>query len=77
MNQNKKEGSKMNLDILTQKFTSARFLIVIMMTSTFCIITFKGLVKPEAFITIYSVAIGFYFAKNRPQENGNGNKPNV
>lgn len=46
------------------KLLSARFLVVILMTLTFCYLAIKGELNTD-FVTIYMVIINYYFYKER------------
>ena len=57
---------KMNFEWLR----SVRSIITIMIVGVYCILAFKGVMKPEDVQTIVMAMIVFYFTKNR---GGNGN----
>ena len=50
---------------VVQKLTSARFLIVLMLTIILSVMAIRGQVSAEVFVAIYSPIIAFYFTKNR------------
>ena len=52
------------------KLLSARWIVTILLTITFCTITLMGKVPIEVFIGIYSSAMTYYFMRNRKDENG-------
>ena len=55
-----------NLSRVINKITSARFLIVLILTIILSVMAIKGQVSAEVFIAIYSPIIAFYFsAKER------------
>ena len=54
------------LNRLVQKLTSARFLIVLILTIVFAIITIGGNITSE-FLTIYTMVVSFYFTKSRDE----------
>ena len=47
-----------------QKFLSARFLVVLLTTITFCYLATKGELTTE-FSTMYAVIVNYYFYKER------------
>ena len=66
-----KKGVEMLKDI-TDKVTSARSLVVVMLVATLCYGFIVKIVPPEAFIPIVLVAVDWYF-KRSDRRNGNGN----
>lgn len=43
------------------KLIDVKSLVTLLMTSVFCILTLKGIVSGEQFITVFTVVISFYF----------------
>jgi hypothetical protein len=58
----KKEG--INMERILRKVTSARWLIAVILTIVFAILSVKNTLNTE-FITIYTMVIAFYFSKER------------
>ncbi|NFL55697.1 hypothetical protein FDB79_08850 [Clostridium botulinum] len=54
------------MDRALRKITSARWLIVVMMTIVFAILAIRNTLNTE-FITIYTMVIAFYFSKDRKE----------
>ena len=54
-----------NLTRIINKFTSARFLVVLILTIILSVMAIRGQIGAEVFISIYSPIIAFYFTKNR------------
>ncbi|AJD25947.1 hypothetical protein G8E05_10525 [Clostridium botulinum] len=52
------------MDRVLRKVTSARWLIAVIMTIVFAILTIRNILNTE-FITIYTMVIAFYFSKDR------------
>ncbi|MDU5101154.1 MAG: hypothetical protein E6240_01830 [Clostridium butyricum] len=52
------------------KLLSARFLVVVMLTITFCYLAIKQTLTTE-FTTIYVIAINYYFYKERTKDDKN------
>ena len=52
------------MDRALRKITSARWLIAVIMTIVFAILSIKNTINTE-FITIYTMVIAFYFSKDR------------
>ena len=48
---------------VVQKLTSARFLIVLMLTIILSVMAVRGQVSAEVFVAIYSPIIAFYFTR--------------
>ena len=56
------------------KLIDVKSLVTLLMTSVFCILTLKGIVSGEQFITIFTVVISFYFGeKKKKKSGGDGN----
>jgi hypothetical protein len=54
------------------KLFSARFIVTVALTLTFCKLALDGKVATEAYITVLIVTLNYYFAKKRPEDNGRG-----
>ncbi|MHB7978921.1 hypothetical protein CF067_00945 [Clostridium sporogenes] len=54
------------MDRVLRKITSARWLIAVIMTIVFAILSIKNTINIE-FITIYTMVIAFYFSKDRKE----------
>ncbi|KRU42205.1 MULTISPECIES: hypothetical protein [Clostridium] len=54
------------MDRVLRKVTSARWLIAVMMTIVFAVLSIKNTINTE-FITIYTMVIAFYFSKDRKE----------
>ena len=54
-----------NLSRVISKLTSARFLIVLILTIILSIMAIRGQISAEVFVSIYSPVIAFYFNKER------------
>ena len=52
------------MDRILKKITSARWLIAVILTIVFAILSIKNILNTE-FITIYTMVIAFYFSKER------------
>lgn len=52
---------------IINKVTSARWLIAVIMTIVFAVLSFTNKISSE-FITIYTMVIAFYFNKQRDKE---------
>ena len=55
------------MDRALRKITSARWLIAVIMTIVFAILSIKNTINTE-FITIYTMVIAFYFSKDRKEQ---------
>ena len=61
----KKEGVNMtekNLSHIIHKITSARFLIVLILTIILSVMAVRGQISSEVFVSIYSPIVVFYFS---------------
>ena len=56
-----------NINRLITKVTSARWLIVVLLTLALCYLTFTGQIGAEVFIAVYSPIIAYYFSKDRKE----------
>ncbi|MGL5754692.1 MAG: hypothetical protein ACRCYC_05150 [Paraclostridium sp.] len=45
-------------------FTSVRKVIALCLTAVFCYLSLKGTIKPNEFIPIFSMVLGYYFGKS-------------
>ena len=54
-----------NLTRIINKITSARFLIVLILTIILSVMAIRGQISAEVFVGIYGPVIAFYFSKNR------------
>ena len=52
------------------KLTSARFLIAIMLTVTLCYLAIMKQIKPDVFVPICTLSIGYYFNKDKTNKDG-------
>ncbi|HBJ1652278.1 hypothetical protein [Clostridium botulinum] len=57
------------MDRLLNKITSARWLITVIMTIVFAVLSFTNRLSTE-FITIYTMVVAFYFSKERQTKEG-------
>ena len=62
---------KDNLTRFITKITSARFLIVVILTVVFAICTIRQILTTE-FLTIYTMIITYYFTRDREINNNKG-----
>lgn len=56
------------MERILKKVTSARWLIAVILTIVFAILSVKNTLNTE-FITIYTMVIAFYFSKERMADN--------
>lgn len=52
------------------KLIDVKSLVTLLMTSVFCILTLKGIVSGEQFITVFTVVISFYFGVQTAKKSG-------
>ena len=52
------------------KLIDVKSLVTLFMTSVFCILTLKGIVSGEQFITVFTVVISFYFGIQTAKKSG-------
>ena len=52
------------------KLIDVKSLVTLLMTSVFCILTLKGIVSGEQFITVFTVLISFYFGVQTAKKSG-------
>ena len=54
------------------KLIDVKSIITFALTAAFVYLSIKGEVKPEVFMTIYTVTIGFYFGTQHEKNKGDG-----
>lgn len=52
------------------KLIDVKSIVTLLMTSVFCILTLKGIVSGEQFITVFTVMISFYFGVQTAKKSG-------
>ena len=56
-----------NLTRIINKLTSARFLVVVILTIILSVMAIRGQIGAEVFIAVYSPIIAYYFSKDRKE----------
>lgn len=59
---------------ILSKLFSARFIVVLALTTTFCVITVKELVSTEAYIAVLMLVLKYYFEDKKRPEDNNGSR---
>lgn len=74
MDNDTKKCSKCN--IFNNIFGSVRKIIALGVTVVFCYLSFKGDIKADEFIPIFSMILGYYFGKSTALDHPGKNKDN-
>lgn len=60
-----------------KKLIDVKSIVTITLTAVFAVLSLKGLITPDQFLTIFTVVIGFYFGVQHEKKKGefkNGNQ---
>lgn len=49
------------MKIIIERLTKVKTMVTLLLTAVFCVLSVKGIVSGEQFVTIFTTVIAFYF----------------
>ncbi len=59
-----------------KKLIDVKSIITLTLTAVFAVLSLKGVISPDQFLTIFTVIIGFYFGVQHEKKKGEANNDN-